>query len=158
MNNACHALMPGNAEANAGAQHATCHRGLAGAWQAPETAVPCQEGSKLERRNFWGYSTAAFTAPMARYSSDVAAGRPGGAACAEFKRLVRECHKRGIEVVADIVLNHTAEGNQQGPYISLRWAHAHHGLSSCSHPAVDVALQAAFAVPGTASCCSTEER
>ena len=79
-----------------------------------------QEGRKPERFNFWGYSTAAFFAPMARYSSSLAQGGPGQAAAHELKLLVRECHARGIEVIMDIVFNHTAEGNQQGPSISLR--------------------------------------
>ena len=57
---------------------------------------------------------------MARYSASVAQGQPGGTACHELKRLVRECHARGIEVVMDVVFNHTAEGNQRGPCISLR--------------------------------------
>ena len=74
------------------------------------------------RRNFWGYSTAAFFAPMARYSDAVARGDPGGSACTELKALVRECHARGIEVFMDVVFNHTAEGNQHGPSISLRWS------------------------------------
>ena len=79
-----------------------------------------QEGRTPERFNFWGYSTAAFFAPMARYSSAVAQGAPGQAAGHELKLLVRECHARGMEVIMDVVFNHTAEGNQQGPSISLR--------------------------------------
>ena len=79
-----------------------------------------QEGRKPERFNFWGYSTAAFFAPMARYSSAVAQGAAGQAAGHELKLLVRECHARGMEVIMDVVFNHTAEGNQRGPSISLR--------------------------------------
>ena len=43
-----------------------------------------------------------------------------GAACNELKELVREAHKRGIEIILDVVFNHTAEGNEQGPYLSFR--------------------------------------
>lgn len=88
--------------------------------QPRNVRVAAQEGRKPERYNFWGYSTAAFFAPMARYSSAVAQGGPGQAAAHELKLLVRECHARGMEVLMDVVFNHTAEGNQQGPSISLR--------------------------------------
>ena len=44
----------------------------------------------------------------------------------EFKNLVKECHKRGIEVILDVVFNHTAEGNEQGPTLSFR-----SGISPC---------------------------
>ncbi len=57
---------------------------------------------------------------MARYSAVAAAGQPGAAIVAEFKQLVKECHKRGIEVILDVVFNHSAEGNEQGPTISFR--------------------------------------
>ncbi len=66
--------------------------------------------------NYWGYSTAAFFAPKGSYSSDKS---PGGQV-SEFKEMVRELHKAGIEVILDIVFNHTAEGNEQGPTISFR--------------------------------------
>ncbi|MDR1901070.1 MAG: glycogen debranching protein GlgX [Treponema sp.] len=66
--------------------------------------------------NYWGYSTAAFFAPKASYSSEKAPG----AQVREFKEMVRELHKAGIEVILDIVFNHTAEGNELGPTISFR--------------------------------------
>jgi isoamylase len=66
--------------------------------------------------NYWGYSTVAFFAPKGSYSSDKS---PGGQVN-EFKEMVRELHKAGIEVILDIVFNHTAEGNEQGPTISFR--------------------------------------
>ena len=91
-----------------------------------------QEGRTPERFNFWGYSTAAFFAPMARYSSAVAQGAPGQAAGHELKLLVRECHARGLEVIMDVVFNHTAEGNQQGPSISLRLPPGTHLLAGCA--------------------------
>ncbi|MGD0230416.1 MAG: glycogen debranching protein GlgX [Syntrophorhabdales bacterium] len=66
--------------------------------------------------NYWGYSTASFFAPKSTYAGDV----PEGSQVAEFKRLVMELHKAGIEVILDIVFNHTAEGNRLGPTISFR--------------------------------------
>ncbi len=50
------------------------------------------------RYNFWGYSTVNYFSPMGRFSAALAEGRPARATCDEFKQLVRECHKRGIEV------------------------------------------------------------
>jgi glycogen operon protein len=66
--------------------------------------------------NYWGYSTVAFFAPKGSYSADTS---PGGQV-REFKEMVRELHKAGIEVILDIVFNHTAEGNEQGPTFSFR--------------------------------------
>jgi glycogen operon protein len=66
--------------------------------------------------NYWGYSTAAFFAPKGSYASDKT---PGGQ-IREFKEMVRELHKAGIEVILDIVFNHTAEGNEWGPTFSFR--------------------------------------
>jgi isoamylase len=66
--------------------------------------------------NYWGYNTSAFFAPDIRYSN---AGTPGGIT-REFKTMVRNLHLAGIEVILDVVYNHTAEGNHLGPTISLR--------------------------------------
>jgi glycogen operon protein len=66
--------------------------------------------------NYWGYSTIAFFAPKSSYASDKT---PGGQVN-EFKEMVREFHKAGIEIILDIVFNHTAEGNERGPTISFR--------------------------------------
>lgn len=66
--------------------------------------------------NFWGYSTISFFAPKAGYA---ASGRYGMAGD-ELKALVRECHSQGIEVILDVVFNHTAEGNHEGPTISFK--------------------------------------
>lgn len=60
--------------------------------------------------NYWGYSTIGFFAPKENYASD----RTPGACVREFKELVRELHKAGIEVILDVVYNHTAEGNENG--------------------------------------------
>jgi glycogen operon protein len=66
--------------------------------------------------NFWGYSTLAFFAPMSRY----AASRKPGAAITEFKTLVKALHNAGIEVILDVVFNHTGEGPFNGPEYSFR--------------------------------------
>ncbi|KAK7369843.1 hypothetical protein VNO80_11889 [Phaseolus coccineus] len=92
--------------------------------------MPCHEFNELEyssynsvqgdyRVNFWGYSTVNFFSPMIRYSSAGIrnCGRDG---INEIKFLIKEAHKRGIEVIMDVVFNHTAEGNENGPIISFR--------------------------------------
>ena len=63
-------------------------------------------------RNYWGYNTIGFFAPDLRYSS---VGR-----ISEFKTMVKTLHSAGIEVILDVVYNHTAEGNQMGPTLSFR--------------------------------------
>src|SRR5690606_10297700 len=63
-------------------------------------------------RNYWGYNTIGFFAPEARYS---ASGKVN-----EFKTMVRALHSAGIEVILDVVYNHTAEGNHMGPTLSFR--------------------------------------
>jgi isoamylase len=66
--------------------------------------------------NYWGYNTVAFLAPYHGYASDP---RPGGQVN-EFKAAVRALHQAGIEVILDVVYNHTAEGNHMGPTLSMR--------------------------------------
>ncbi|MFW5740554.1 MAG: glycogen debranching protein GlgX [Myxococcota bacterium] len=66
--------------------------------------------------NYWGYNTVSFFAPESSYASS---GGPG-AAVAEFKALVRALHQAGIEVILDVVYNHSAEGKELGPTFSLR--------------------------------------
>lgn len=63
-------------------------------------------------RNYWGYNSIGYFAPEPRYLS--------GASVGEFKTMVRSLHAAGIEVILDVVYNHTAEGNQLGPTLSLR--------------------------------------
>lgn len=70
----------------------------------------------LGLRNYWGYNTFGFFAPQADYA---AATEPDGAV-AEFKGMVRAFHEAGIEVILDVVYNHTAEGNHMGPTIAFR--------------------------------------
>jgi len=67
-------------------------------------------------RNYWGYNPVAFFAPKRSYS---AGGAPGQQTL-EFREMVKAFHGAGIEVILDIVLNHTAEGNELGPTICLR--------------------------------------
>ncbi len=76
------------------------------------------EGFLVDRglTNYWGYSSLGFFAPHAAYaSSDQRGGQ-----VAEFKELVKALHRVGIEVILDVVYNHTTEGNEQGPTLSLR--------------------------------------
>jgi glycogen operon protein len=66
--------------------------------------------------DYWGYNTMGFLAPDSRYASDQ---RPG-AAVAEFKTMVKQLHAAGLEVILDVVYNHTAEGNHLGPTLGFR--------------------------------------
>jgi glycogen operon protein len=66
--------------------------------------------------NYWGYNTIGFFAPHAAYSRNADAG----AQVQEFKAMVRDLHAAGIEVILDVVYNHTAEGNHLGPTLSFR--------------------------------------
>ena len=70
-----------------------------------------QTGEQLV--NYWGYNPIGFFAPNAAYA---ASGEPAH----ELKTLVKQCHRDGIEVWLDVVFNHTAEGNENGPTISYR--------------------------------------
>ncbi|TXG61130.1 hypothetical protein EZV62_012493 [Acer yangbiense] len=94
--------------------------------------MPCHQFNELEyfsynsvlgnyKVNFWGYSTVNYFSPMIRYSS-AGISNCGQDAINEFKFLVKEAHKRGIEVIMDVVFNHTAEGNEKGPILSFRGA------------------------------------
>jgi len=68
------------------------------------------------RRNYWGYNTLGFFAPHGRY----AASGTRGEQVTEFKRMVRALHRAGIEVILDVVYNHTAEGSRHGPTLAMR--------------------------------------
>ncbi|HEX3796294.1 MAG TPA: glycogen debranching protein GlgX [Acidimicrobiales bacterium] len=65
--------------------------------------------------NYWGYNSVAFLAPHVGYAAGGLGSQVG-----EFKSMVRTLHRAGIEVILDVVYNHTAEGNQLGPTLSLR--------------------------------------
>ncbi len=66
--------------------------------------------------NYWGYNTLGYFAPDSRYSSSGGLG----AQVAEFKRMVKALHRAGLEVILDVVYNHTCEGNHLGPTLSWR--------------------------------------
>ena len=71
-------------------------------------------GEKL--KNFWGYNTINFFAPRSRYSASGALGQQ----VREFKQMVKALHRENIEIILDVVFNHTAEGNELGPTICFR--------------------------------------
>ena len=66
--------------------------------------------------NYWGYNTLAFFAPNLRYAT----GQIARESVQQFKMMVRALHAAGLEVILDVVYNHTAEGNQLGPTLSMR--------------------------------------
>ena len=99
--------------------------------------------------NYWGYSTLGFFSPKAGFA---ATGRHG-TQVAEFKQLIKILHEQGIEVLLDVVFNHTAEGGENGPMISFRGidnrtyymldSHGHYAnytgcgnTVNCNHPVV----------------------
>jgi isoamylase len=82
-------------------------------------------GEKL--KNFWGYSTMAFFAPKASYASNPWDGHQAK----EFKEMVKAFHQAGLEVIIDVVFNHTAESDAKGPTISFR------GLDNTIYYALD---------------------
>ncbi len=65
-------------------------------------------------KNYWGYDTIAFFAPAMRYASNL----PD--ALKEFKEMVARYHEAGLEIILDVVYNHTAEGNERGPTLSFK--------------------------------------
>src|SRR5262249_19744667 len=78
--------------------------------------------------NYWGYNSIGYFAPDCRYSSSSRQGgapshppsHPVDAQVVEFKTMVKHLHRAGIEVILDVVYNHTAEGNHMGPTICFR--------------------------------------
>ena len=73
---------------------------------------------ELGLANYWGYNTLAFFAPEPRYAT--AAGQAADGGVDEFKAMVKALHAAGLEVILDVVYNHTAEGNHLGPTLSLK--------------------------------------
>ena len=73
-------------------------------------------GNVPERPNYWGYDPMAFFAPHRGY----AYSKEPGAQVNEFKQMVKACHQAGIEVILDVVFNHTCEGNEHGPVLSFK--------------------------------------
>ena len=90
------------------------------------------EAFLLERglTNYWGYNTIGFFAPHDGYSAAVRAGHRGGQV-AEFQAMVAALHAAGLEVVLDVVFNHTAEGGQLGPTL------CHRGLDNPAYYRLD---------------------
>ena len=81
-----------------------------------EFPTELSSGETSERANYWGYDPMAFFAPHRGY----AAGTEPGCQVREFKEMVRALHAAGIEVILDVVFNHTAEGNHLGPTFSFK--------------------------------------
>ncbi|MEM1359271.1 MAG: glycogen debranching protein GlgX [Bacteroidota bacterium] len=71
---------------------------------------------KMGLRNYWGYNSLSYFAPHADYA---ASGSAGGQV-REFKDMVKKLHKAGLEVILDVVYNHTAEGNHYGPMLGMK--------------------------------------
>jgi glycogen operon protein len=78
--------------------------------------VPEHDLTERGLTNYWGYNTIAFLAPHNGYASTEAPGGQVG----EFKAMVKALHEAGIEVILDVVYNHTAEGDHRGPTLSFR--------------------------------------
>ncbi|MBM4090975.1 MAG: glycogen debranching protein GlgX, partial [Planctomycetes bacterium] len=78
-------------------------------------------GNVLERPNYWGYDPMAFFAPHRGY----AVGTEPGCQVIEFKQMVKALHQAGIEVILDVVFNHTCEGNELGPVLSFKGLENH---------------------------------
>jgi isoamylase len=81
-----------------------------------EDVIQINPENQKKLHNYFGYSTVNFFSLMNRYSSE----SEGNKASVEFKTLVKELHKNGIEVILDIVFNHTQEGNEKGPVLSFK--------------------------------------
>ena len=88
--------------------------------------------SGQELLNFWGYSPITFCAPKASYAAD----NKNGNQVREFKDMVKALHKAGIEVILDVVFNHTAEGGSDGPLLNFR------GLDNSIYYLLDPATRA----------------
>ena len=81
-----------------------------------------QDSTLLDKglRNYWGYNTLGFFAPHADYAANTRLGGTAGQQVQEFKGMVKAMHAAGIEVILDVVYNHTAEGNHLGPTLSFK--------------------------------------
>jgi isoamylase len=81
-----------------------------------------QDSTLVEKglRNYWGYNTLAFLAPHAEYAATARDEQTLGQQVQEFKSMVKSLHAAGIEVILDVVYNHTAEGNHLGPTLSFK--------------------------------------
>ncbi|MDR2439911.1 MAG: glycogen debranching protein GlgX [Planctomycetaceae bacterium] len=81
-----------------------------------EFPIKGSDGLDPKIKNYWGYDTMAFFAPHRGYVY----GKEPGAQVREFKEMVRAFHQAGIEVILDVVFNHTCEGNEFGPTLSFK--------------------------------------
>ena len=81
-----------------------------------EFPIKDMHGNQPERGNYWGYDPMAFFAPHRGYAHDPTPG----AQVREFKQMVKALHAAGIEVILDVVFNHTCEGNEKGPTLSFK--------------------------------------
>ncbi|GAB3558091.1 glycogen debranching protein GlgX [Spirosoma fluminis] len=110
-------------------QHPTIHRAIRGTYaglgtresidylkRLGVTAVELLPVHQFTDESYWGYNSIGFFAPQNTYSSSGMAGEQ----VTEFKQMVKDLHKAGIEVILDVVYNHTAEGNQLGPTLSFK--------------------------------------
>lgn len=76
----------------------------------------CREVGGKQLLDYWGYNTVGFFAPNTSYTAETEYNREGN----ELKRLIRELNNNGIECFLDVVFNHTAEGNENGPFFSFK--------------------------------------
>jgi glycogen operon protein len=81
-----------------------------------EFPTNASDGSDPRIKNYWGYDSMAFFSPHRGY----AYGKEPGSQVREFKEMVRAFHQAGIEVILDVVFNHTCEGNESGPTLSFK--------------------------------------
>ena len=121
-------------------------------------------------RNYWGYNTIGFFAPHSEYSSS----GDRASRCRSSRGMVRSMHEAGIEVILDVVYNHTAEGNHLGPTLSFRGIdnagllparrrrpavlhglHRHRQLAQRPSPACAAAAHGLAALLGARRCTST---
>ena len=107
---------------------------------------------KLGLDNYWGYNTIGFFAPDAALRHR----RALGAQVTEFKTMVKAFHRVGLEVILDVVYNHTAKGNQFGPD-ALFPGHRQHGLLSRRHRETR-AVTSTPPVAATRCTCTTRAR
>jgi glycogen operon protein len=96
--------------------------------------IPEERLSQLGLTNYWGYNTLGFFAPHHQYAYDQT---PGGAVD-ECKTMIKTLHAAGIEVILDVVYNHTCEGSRGGPVLSLRglhgeWLYRDHDTTGCGN-------------------------
>ena len=95
----------------------TCFRWASPPWSCSRSIISSPSGDSTEQGlvNYWGYKSIGFFAPDVRYATGAL-----GQQVSEFKSMVKRLHRAGIEVILDVVYNHTAEGNHLGPTLCFR--------------------------------------